>query len=187
MTASRDSSVTLPLQIQTAILWKWAIGPNFWGMKVYRLTSQANTMAPGRPTPVLCLVLYLSLYFALQEHPRDWLLCRPRREVEENAPETTKAILVHSNCNPHTFNPCGDITMLYLLCIVSVLMLFTISWLCMQKCLITRDKCMLPVCSFTVQNSSVSEQFTGLFKISFSILSESMILLVWISTVAFSY
>ena len=33
---------------------------------------------------VLCLLLYSSLNFALQEHPRDQCLCRPQRKVEVN-------------------------------------------------------------------------------------------------------
>ena len=61
---------------------------------------------------VLCLILYLSLNFALREHSRDQHLCRPQRKVEvKNELQSYTC----SNDISHTFNPCGDVTMLYLL------------------------------------------------------------------------
>ena len=95
----------------------------FWGTKVHQPTSQANTMAPHRVSVVLssCLLLYLSLNFALWEHPRDRVLCRPQRRVEVKCPlKLRKVILVCSNYIPHTFNPCVVVTMLYLLCQLTI-------------------------------------------------------------------
>ena len=65
----------------------------------------------------LCLLLYLSSNFALQD-TQDQRLCRPQRKLEvEYSSKTKKGYtqVVHSNYTFHTHFPCGDITMLYLL------------------------------------------------------------------------
>ena len=62
-----------------------------------------------------CLVLYLSLNFALLEHPQDQLVQTLKKTGSRMPLRMKKAALVCSNYIPRTFNPCGDVTVSYLL------------------------------------------------------------------------
>ena len=103
-TASRDTRAALPLYIQTAIV-KLSIclstvkaGYRFDIWRNERMSTDKSSEHQGPWSAphfvsvlVLSLLLYLSLNFALQEHPRDQRLCRPLRKVEVNAYKTTKS------------------------------------------------------------------------------------------------
>ena len=77
-------------------------------------------LAPGWPSLCECTCLLLTFVFKFE-------LCTLRASHEPAPVQTTKksgtkmpltlqkAILAHSDYIPHIFNPCGDVTMLYLL------------------------------------------------------------------------
>ena len=87
------------------------------GFDILRNKSASTdyTKAHVGPSLVLavCLLLYLNLNCALQEHPQDLQISN--KSGSKMPPKTIKAILVHSNYIPQVFNPYSDVTMSYFL------------------------------------------------------------------------
>ena len=59
---------------------------------------------------VLCLLLYSSLNLVFQEHSRDW-----QATEKSEGKMDYKKLYLSAVITFHIFNPCGNVTMLYLL------------------------------------------------------------------------
>ena len=83
---------------------------------MHRLTSQVNTMAPGGPLTCPLLTFVFEFELCTSRAPQGPVPVQATKKSGSKMPlRLQKAILVRSSYIPHTFNPCGDVTMSYLL------------------------------------------------------------------------